>query len=47
MRALETTVLDDPALVRESLALGAKDFLGTAGTNPADFAAVVARLLDQ
>ena len=47
MPALETTALDDPALVRETLALGARDFLGMAGTDPVDLAAVVARLPDQ
>lgn len=36
---------DDPALVRETRALGARDYIVKASTNPADLAAIVARWL--
>ena len=48
MDALPTVMLtnfDDPALMRECLALGARDYLVKAGTNPAELGAVVARFL--
>ena len=34
---------DDPALIRESRSLGAKDYLVKAGMNPAELPAIVAR----
>jgi CheY-like chemotaxis protein len=34
---------DDPALIRESLALGAKEYLIKAGMNPAELPSIVAR----
>ena len=34
---------DEPGLVRESLGLGAKEYLVKAGTNPADLGAIVSR----
>ena len=38
---------DDPAIVRESLALGAKGYIVKAGTNPAELADVVSRWLGE
>ena len=46
--AIPTVMLsnfDDPALVRESLSLGAKEYLVKAATNPTELASVVARWL--
>ena len=37
------TKFDDPALIRESLALGAKEYLIKAGMNPAELPSIVAR----
>jgi len=41
------TNFDDPAIVRQSLALGAKGYIVKAGTNPADLADVVSRWLGE
>jgi|ERR1051325_2169541 CheY-like chemotaxis protein len=38
---------DDPALVHESLALGAKQYLVKAGMNPSELPAIVARWIDE
>jgi CheY-like chemotaxis protein len=38
---------DDPALIRESKSLGARDYIVKAGTNPTELAAIVARWLGE
>jgi len=41
------TNFDDPAIVQQSLALGAKGYIVKAGTNPAELADVVSRWLGE
>jgi len=38
---------DDPALIRESRTLGAKDYIVKAGMNPGELPAIVARWVDR